>query len=228
MTWLQSSNDFCLRLVFFATLVLISTLGKAETNEPPVPAGLDPGGVAVALVGGGVNYTSKHLADRLARDGEGDLIAWDFVDDDNKPFALSGTGTNDALRLIEGNDVVRIIVLKERKNDPTSIGQASDFVRQTPARVLAWPNGNPGRPDWPLLTQAARAFGNILLIVPAPKTIPERMSNVFYAGARQRVTNRRNACLDAAVRAAKFLRNDPSLSAEQLKTNMENWAKSRD
>ena len=49
-----------------------------------MPSGRDPGGVAIALFGTGIDYTLP-LAQRLARDGEGELIGWDLEDKDRKP-----------------------------------------------------------------------------------------------------------------------------------------------
>lgn len=60
-----------------------------EPKKPPVPPGRDPGGVAVALIGTGIDYTLPAVARRLARDGEGELIGWDLQDEDRKPFDTS-------------------------------------------------------------------------------------------------------------------------------------------
>ena len=75
--------------LFIATvaMLMLSWPIGVLASEPKVPPGLDPGGVAIALLGDGVDYTKPELAKRLARDGEGDLIAWDFVDNAIRPYA---------------------------------------------------------------------------------------------------------------------------------------------
>ena len=55
----------------------------ALAADPPVPLGQDAGGTAVAFMTTGIDYRDPAVAKALARDGEGELIGWDFVDDDN-------------------------------------------------------------------------------------------------------------------------------------------------
>ncbi|MFM2422931.1 MAG: hypothetical protein RL291_1461 [Pseudomonadota bacterium] len=54
--------------------------------KPRVPVGNDPGGVRVAVIGGGIDYTRPEFKDRLARDGEGTLTGVDFEGKDLVPF----------------------------------------------------------------------------------------------------------------------------------------------
>lgn len=69
---------------------------SAGAADPKVPPGQDPGGIAIALIGAGVDYTSPKIALRLARDGEGELIGWDVIDNDRAPYPapapISGRG----------------------------------------------------------------------------------------------------------------------------------------
>ena len=59
----------------------------ANAADPKVPPEQDPGGPALALIDSGIDYTSGRIAHRLARDGEGEIIGWDFVDNDRTPYA---------------------------------------------------------------------------------------------------------------------------------------------
>ena len=77
--------------VVAATALGVAAL--AQGAKPSVPSGRDPGGVAIALIGTGIDYTLPLLARRLARDGEGELIGWDLEDKDRKPFDKSKGGT---------------------------------------------------------------------------------------------------------------------------------------
>jgi subtilisin family serine protease len=85
MSSLNSRNVFA---SLFA--LLVSGAAIAAPVDPPVPPGVDPGGVAVAIIGQGVDYTQPDIAARLARDGEGEIIGWDFVDNDRRPFPENG------------------------------------------------------------------------------------------------------------------------------------------
>src|SRR5262245_39161047 len=92
-------------LCALAALVL-ATAGAAQQRKPPLPAGRDPGGVAIAFIGTGIDYTLPLIAQRLARDGEGELIGWDVVDNDNRPFRTSvaaGTGPE------QDGDLTRVV-----------------------------------------------------------------------------------------------------------------------
>ena len=81
-------------------IALAATGASAQSPaKPKVPPGTDPGGTAIALIAHGVDYTDPEIAPRLARDGEGDIIGWDFIAGDNKPYAagaengVDGTGS---------------------------------------------------------------------------------------------------------------------------------------
>jgi hypothetical protein len=70
-----------------AALALAANPAASQGVRKPVPLpGVDPGGVMVAFVGRGIDYTRPGLSDRLARDGEGEIIGFDLVDRDRRPF----------------------------------------------------------------------------------------------------------------------------------------------
>lgn len=178
-----------------ACLVLAPMLAAAAALEgacaqpggdPRVPAGRDPGGIPVAILGPGIDYRAPEVAGRLARDGEGELIGWDFIDNDARPFeaspdcvtmACSDTAPPDVapgavvpsrLLLAEAG-ASRLIVLKLRDGDRGTLAAAIAFVSRGPARIVpTLVGGTAGAgPDWPLLIEAARRFSNLLFIVPA-------------------------------------------------------------
>ena len=84
-------------LLVMAGTMLWAEIAAAQGRKPRLPAGLDPGGVAVALLSTGIDYQASDIARRLARDGEGDLIGWDLVDRDNRPFNGAAAETPAAL-----------------------------------------------------------------------------------------------------------------------------------
>src|SRR5262245_31164734 len=119
----------------------------AQEKKPPMPPGRDPGGVAIALIATGIDYTLPQVAQHLARDGEGELIGWDLADQDRKPFDKSrgttrpewgGDGTLIA-SLLSGTRGVRLVPVRVDPADPASLARAIAFVAQTPARVALLP-----------------------------------------------------------------------------------------
>ncbi len=64
----------------------LAPTGENEPLDPPVPPATDPGGIAVALIDAGVNYLLPEINERLARDGDGGLIGYDYWDMDERPF----------------------------------------------------------------------------------------------------------------------------------------------
>jgi hypothetical protein len=140
-----------------ALLPLIASLSVAGATEPRVPPAPAPVGVAIALLGPGVDYRAPELVGRLARDGEGDLIAWDFIDADIRPFETGGvTGTERAKALAASAPAACLVIVKEKPGDPQAFGHMMTFVARTPARIIVWPDAAPARPDWPILLEAVK------------------------------------------------------------------------
>lgn len=129
----------------------------ANAADPKVPPGQDPGGTAVALVGGGVDYTSEKIAPRLARDGEGELIGWDVIDNDRTPYAVGaaaeafpGNGdkavgpaetdesdTELAILMLSAYARGRLVPVRTPRGDAQALAKAIAFVSGTPARIVA-------------------------------------------------------------------------------------------
>ncbi len=131
--------------------VLAATLGwsagEVRAADPKPPPGQDPGGHAVALIAGGIDYRDPALAARLARDGEGELIGWDVVDDDRTPFsAATGEGadaagtdnsTSIAQTLLSGYARGRLVPVRAPRGNPQALAKAIAFAVNTPARIIA-------------------------------------------------------------------------------------------
>ena len=80
-------------LLHLIAVAAFAVAALAQEKKPPLPPGRDPGGMAIALVTTGIDYTVPEVAQRLARDGEGELIGWDLEDQDRKPFDRSKGST---------------------------------------------------------------------------------------------------------------------------------------
>jgi hypothetical protein len=166
-----------------ALLPLIASLSVAGATEPRVPPAPAPVGVAIALLGPGVDYRAPELVGRLARDGEGDLIAWDFIDADIRPFETGGvTGTERAKALAASAPAACLVIVKEKPGDPQAFGHMMTFVARTPARIIVWPDAAPARPDWPILLEAVKRFPDHLFLLPrAPGTKVARLADLDAA-----------------------------------------------
>lgn len=151
-----------------ALLAACAVGATAVAQEPPVPPGLSPpGGVGVALLGPGVDYRRPELVGRFARDGEGVLISWDFTDNDPAPFAEAGPGTVAAMTLAALAPAAQLVIVKQRPGDAQAFGHMMTFVARTPTRIVVWLEADPTRPDWPILAEAVRRFGDRLFVLPA-------------------------------------------------------------
>ena len=106
--------------------VFLFNAALAAGTKPPVPAGTDPGGVKIAIIGAGVDYTQPGIAVRLARDGEGEIIGWDFIDDDRRPFASGRVDTSQIL-LSEGQSA-SLVVIRTNFAFPVTIAKALRYA----------------------------------------------------------------------------------------------------
>jgi hypothetical protein len=74
------------QLALSLLLLALSATPPSAQQKPKVPPGIDPGGVRIALIGTGIDYTDAALSQRLARDGEGTLVSADFLVSDFLAF----------------------------------------------------------------------------------------------------------------------------------------------
>ena len=169
-------------LVAVVATLLHSAPSALANDDPKVPSGRDPSGIPVAIIGPGIDYLAPDVSSRLARDGEGDIIGWDFIDGDLRPYEAPETCTPrsgcDAataprsrasqLFLAEANRS-RLIVLRTKDGDRGQFASAVSFASKSPARIIPTFTADAAGagPDWDMVIQAARRFSNLLFIVPA-------------------------------------------------------------
>ena len=145
--------------------------------DPQLKPGRDPGGTAVAVLADGFDYTKPELARVLARDGEGEAIAFDAVDGDHRPFAPASTGTKTASTAASLGGV-RIIAVRFAPKDRASLAKAIAFAAGTPARIALIPLDAETRGEIEVLRAAAARFKNMLFVASAPGlTGEERATN---------------------------------------------------
>jgi subtilisin family serine protease len=156
---------------------LAASTTLAGEGEPPVPPGRDPGGVTVALIDSGVNYTLPHIAPRLARDARGKLLGHDFDDGDNEPFDVVPGREGAAFALHHGTSVasillreapnVRLVPYRFNPRDFGSFAHIVEHIAKGPARIATMALGGSRQEDWRPFAEAAAAHPEILFIVSA-------------------------------------------------------------
>jgi hypothetical protein len=146
-----------------ALALLLASGASACADDPVLKPGQDPAGMAVAILADGFDYTQPEVAKVLARDGEGEAIAWDAVDGDHRPFAREGGGTGVALAAgaLGG---VRIVAVRVAVGDGASLAQGIAFATGTPARIVLVPVAADAPTGRDVLLAAAQRFGHSLFI----------------------------------------------------------------
>lgn len=165
-----------LRLAITLLLVPLAAVPAAADSEPPVPPGADPGGVAVALIDSGVNYTLPHVARRLARDARDQLLGYDFADGDERPYDIvPGVkreiplhhGTSVASILLREAPAARLVPYRFHPSKYESFAGAVMHIAGGPARIVSMSLGGYREKDWRAFRDAAAAHPGILFVVSA-------------------------------------------------------------
>lgn len=169
------------RIAAFAFgLLMLATAahGQSPRGKPRVPPGVDPGGVAIAIIGAGIDYTRPEIARRLARDGEGEPIGWDFIDNDRRPYnSCNGTAAetlclNDFIEdAMERQPKTRLIVLRARSGAPQALVEVVQAAIKTPARVILMAS-LPPPPSAFVHEAAARYPGFVFVAISATPVTP--------------------------------------------------------
>jgi hypothetical protein len=159
--------------------LLGADLARSDLSEPlnpPVPAGRDPGGVAVALFDSGLNYTLPTFAGRLARDPDGKALGYDFWDLDERPFDNNPAGspffpvrhgTAVASVLLEEAPGARFLPYRYPRPEMSRMADMVEAAAAAGARIVAMPMGSNRRKDWAAFAAAARAHPGMLFVISA-------------------------------------------------------------
>lgn len=188
---------------------------QSTRRKPKVPPGRDPGGVAVAVLADAVDYTDPGIAGRLARDGEGEIIAWDLTDADRRPYGPTDPRLS---RLLALGGPARIIVCRIEAGDPYRVAKFAAFAVQTPARIVVLWDAAPARADWPTLLDGTRRFTDRIFVVPVSEDrLPASQRGLMLAPPGQSETVTDDAVNALAVTAAAVWASEPQLTAAHVK-----------
>lgn len=150
-----------------------------EPLNPPVPAGDDPGGVRVAVVDSGVNYTLPFVAERLARDEAGEILGFDYWDMDRRPFDANPAaspyfpqrhGTAVASVLLREAAEAALVPYRYPRPDMARMGALVEGAARAGVTIMVMPLGSRDREDWTAFETAARDHPEMLFIVAAGNT----------------------------------------------------------
>lgn len=130
--------------------------------KPRVPPGIDPGGISVAIIGDGLDYTRPEIARRLARDGEGEIVGWDFIDEDRRPFGRCATPCDPQALAPLLREPARLIAIRASMAAPQSLVRAMQLASQVEARAVLLSLDPPAPAAF--MTDAAARFPAIAII----------------------------------------------------------------
>lgn len=168
--WIQG-----VEIILAAVVVLFftTTSGFAQkAGKPRVPPGVDPGGVAIAIIGGGIDYTRPEIAARLARDGEGEIVGWDFIDNDRRPFAVCNHRAGGHIHCDQGPILViteleasaRFIVTRVDPSKPQMMVDAMRLIGGTAARIVVFGDRIPFETGQNFAVEAGRRYERLLIL----------------------------------------------------------------
>ena len=143
----------------------------AADDDPPLPPGRDAGGTPVAIVGPGIDYTREGLPARLARDGEGEIIGYDFVGNDRRPYDIDSAEQRRIVDPVLGEgQTTTLIAVRYDDGDVLSLGKALNYAGATPAKIILMARPPNGEKTMSMIASAARHFRDRLFVVPAGDT----------------------------------------------------------
>jgi hypothetical protein len=144
--------------------------------NPPIPEGKDAQGTTVAVIDSGVNYLLPAIADRLARDVQGQPLGFDFWDMDARPFDSHPVrsvffpqrhGTRTASIIVREAPDTRLVPYRYPRPDMTRMRELLAHAANAGVRIVNVSLGSNKREQWTTFEQIARQHDNMLFVVSA-------------------------------------------------------------
>jgi Subtilase family len=152
-----------------------------EPLNPPVPVVTQGGepeipGVGVAMLDAGVNYLLPSIAERLARNADGEILGFDYWDMDHRPFDANPVrspffpqrhGTQTASLLLDEAPVARLVPYRYPRPD---MMRMTDLIQQAAddgVVILNISLGSNRKQEWSAFENAAVAHPDMLFVVSA-------------------------------------------------------------
>ena len=170
-----------------------------EPLNPPVPPA-DPEAAAgdagptvpVAMVDAGVNYLLPEIRDRLARDGDGAILGFDFWDMDARPFDANPVrspffpqrhGTRTASLVVREAPVARIVPYRYPRPDMRRMTELVEDAAEAGVVIFNLALGSNRREDWEAFAAAAAAHPGMLFVISAGNNGRDIDSQPVYPAA---------------------------------------------
>jgi len=171
----------------------LQPVSEKEWLNPPLPNNTGrKTGLRVALIDSGVNYTLPRIADSLALDTEGNLIGYDFWDNDTtpydsnparSPFFVQRHGTRTASILIDEAPGIALVPYRYPRPDMSRMTQLIEHAAKHFIRIIGMPLGSRNYKDWVAFGEAVEANPQILFIVSAGNNGRDIDINPIYPAA---------------------------------------------
>lgn len=156
------------------------TIQATEALNPPLPAisriSADNNRVRVGLVDSGINYTLPQINSRLARNDNGDLIGYDFWENDQLPFDVhfSGSpfrivrhGTGTASLLLKEAPFIDLVPYRYPRPDMSRMQDLVEHAAKNQVHIIGMPLGGNAADQWSAFADAAEQHPDILFIASA-------------------------------------------------------------
>lgn len=156
------------------------TIDSVEALNPPISSPLntntEPDVIRVAMVDSGVNYTLPTINQRLARDSDGELIGYDFWDNDTlpfdaqfgpSPFHVIRHGTATASLLLKEAPFVELVPYRYPRPAMQRMQALVEHAAQNKVRIVGLPLGGNKPDQWQAFAAAAKQHPDILFIASA-------------------------------------------------------------
>jgi len=156
------------------------TIEQNEALNPPLPAisriSADNNRVRVAMVDSGINYTLPQINSRLARDDNGELIGYDFWENDQLPFDVhfSGSpfrivrhGTGTASLLLKEAPFIDLVPYRYPRPDMSRMQDLIEHAAKNQVRIIGIPLGGNAADQWRVFAEAAEQHPDILFVASA-------------------------------------------------------------
>ena len=132
--------------------------------------------IRVGMIDSGVNYTLSQINERLARDQDGELIGYDFWENDNlpfdvhfsfSPFRIVRHGTGTASLLLQEAPFVDLVPYRYPRPDMTRMQDLIEHAATNQVYIIGIPLGGNDVDEWNSFVMAAKQHPDILFIASA-------------------------------------------------------------
>jgi len=155
-------------------------IDDTQALNPPIPKPeriqSDVTGLRVGMIDSGVNYTLPQINARLARDEHGELIGYDFWENDalpfdvhfsNSAFRVSRHGTGTASLLLTEAPFIDLVPYRYPRPDMTRMQKLIEHAADNDVRIIGLPLGGNKAEEWTSFVATAKEHPDILFIASA-------------------------------------------------------------